>query len=215
MNKKWIGFGLFYALIANTVAQSHASDFDLLARKCAPWVATQTLAAIAETESAFNPFAIGVNGGYRLERQPRSKDEAVKRAKWFVANGYKVDLGLVQISIANLNALGFSIEDAFDPCQNLSIGAGILQDNYLLARTKMDDDQAALFAALSAYNTGSFTRGITNGYVRKVVRNAVKGSTSISRKVPNSTVAFSKNEIDANPSEENVYSMMDRSVMVY
>jgi hypothetical protein len=51
--------------------------------------------------------------------------------------------------------------------------------------------------------------------VRKVVRNAVKGSTSISRKVPNSTVAFSKNEIDANPSEENVYSMMDRSVMVY
>ncbi len=195
MNPNWIGIFLFIALTANAAAQSSASDFDLLARKCAPWVAKETLAALVKRESDFNPYAIGINGGNRLERQPRSKDEAVKKTRWLVANGYSVDLGLGQISAANRNTLGLSIEDAFDPCRNLSVGAGILQDNYLRARAKFNDEQTALRAALSAYNTGSFSLGVLNGYVGKVVRVAIKNA------------ALSKKAIAPTPAEENGYNV--------
>lgn len=45
-------------------------DFNALAMECAPMVSPKTLAAIVKTESNFNPLAINVNKGYRLERQP-------------------------------------------------------------------------------------------------------------------------------------------------
>lgn len=210
-----IGIIFFCTFTASAAAQGDELNFGLLAQRCAPWVATETLAALVKKESDFNPFAIGINGGFRLARQPVSKDEAVKKAKWLVANGYKVDLGLGQVNIANLKRLGFSIEDAFDPCLNLSIGAGILQDSYLSARARLGDDQAALRAALSAYNTGSFSRGLKNGYVQDVVRIAVKSSTSIPRGVSRSVAASNKNEVDVSTSEDNVYNVVDRNLMVY
>lgn len=215
MNVNLIGLVFLWALIADAAAKSEVLDFGLLAKRCAPWVAAETLAALVKKESDFNPFAIGINGGFRLERQPVSKHEAVKTAEWLVANGYEVDLGLGQINTANRKTLGVSIEDAFDPCLNLSIGAGILQDSYLSARAKLGDDQAALRAALSAYNTGSFSRGLKNGYVRDVIRIAGKSSTSIPRLASRSVAVLKKNEADVSASEENVYSVVDRNLMVY
>lgn len=147
-------------------------DFIALAQECAPQVAHQTLAAIVKTESAFRPLAIGVNGGARLERQPANKDEAVVTAKWLIANGYSIDMGLGQVNSANLSRTGLTVEDAFDPCKNLAASASILHDNYQAASRKVEGEQAAVRAALSAYNTGSFTRGFANGYVQKVVSNA-------------------------------------------
>jgi type IV secretion system protein VirB1 len=148
-------------------------DFVALAQECAPQVAHETLAAIVRTEnSAFQPLAIGVNGGAWLARQPRNKAEAVVTAKWLIANGYNIDLGLGQINSANLGKVGLTVEDAFDPCENLAAAATILHGNYQAASRKLAGEQAALHAALSAYNTGSFTRGIANGYVWKVVNNA-------------------------------------------
>jgi type IV secretion system protein VirB1 len=52
-------------------------DFASLVAECAPWVAPQTMAAIVKTESQFNPLAININAGAKLERQPSSKEEAV------------------------------------------------------------------------------------------------------------------------------------------
>ncbi|MGP5829257.1 transglycosylase SLT domain-containing protein [Pseudomonas aeruginosa] len=47
-------------------------DFMVLAQQCAPTVAPQTMAAVVQVESSFNPYAIGVVGG-RLQRQPKSQ----------------------------------------------------------------------------------------------------------------------------------------------
>lgn len=147
-------------------------DFAALAQECAPWVAHETMAAIVRTESGFRPLAIGINGGAKLTRQPETKAEAVATAKWLIANGYNIDMGLGQVNSANLPKIGLTVENAFDPCQNIAASATILHGNYRAAKRKTGDDQVALHAALSAYNTGSFTRGFSNGYVQRVVGNA-------------------------------------------
>lgn len=147
-------------------------DFFSFAQECAPWVAPETMAAVVKTESGFRPLAIGVNGGAKLARQPETREEAVVTAKWLISNGYNVDLGLGQVSSMNLSKTGLSVDDAFDPCKNVAAAATILRWNYEAAKGKVTGEQAALHAALSAYNTGSFTKGVTNGYVQKVVSNA-------------------------------------------
>ena len=149
-------------------------DFNALSLECAPWVAPRTMAAIVKTESQFNPLAININGGARLERQPASKQEAVVTAKWLLANNYNIDVGLGQVNSTNLSKTNLSIEDAFNPCKNIAAAATILQWNYKAASKKIPGEQAALNAAISAYNTGSFSRGFSNGYVKKVLNNVPK-----------------------------------------
>jgi len=155
-----------------TAGGNQAMDFIALAQECAPLVAHETMAAIVRTESAFRPLAIGINGAAQLIRQPTNKEEAVVTANWLIAHGYSIDMGLAQINSANLKRTGLSVADAFDPCKNLSAAATILHENYQSASLKEQDAQLALHAALSAYNTGSFTRGFSNGYVQKVLNNA-------------------------------------------
>ena len=132
-------------------------DFALLAAECAPWVATQTMAAIVRTESKFNPLAINVNAKVRLERQPSTKAEAIQTAKWLLANNYNIDMGLGQVNSNNMRKTNLSVEDAFDPCKNIAAAAKILQSNYVSASKRKSSEQQALRAALSAYNTGSYT----------------------------------------------------------
>lgn len=153
-------------------------DFVALAAECAPWVAPETMAAIVKTESQFKPFAININGGAKLERQPSSKVEAIVTARWLLNNNYNIDMGLGQINSANLKKTNLTVEDAFDQCKNLAASATILQWNYESASKSISGEQAALQAAISAYNTGSFTKGFGNGYVSKVVRNA-KGAINL------------------------------------
>ncbi|PKO47047.1 MAG: conjugal transfer protein [Betaproteobacteria bacterium HGW-Betaproteobacteria-22] len=147
-------------------------DFDALVTECAPWVAPQTMAAIVKTESQFKPFAININGKVKLERQPTSKEEAIVTAKWLIANNYNIDMGLGQVNSVNLPKVNLNVEEAFDACKNIAAAATILQWNYQSAFKKNPNEQEALHAAISAYNTGSFTKGFNNGYVQKVVNNA-------------------------------------------
>lgn len=138
-------------------------DFASLVAECAPWVATQTMAAIVRTESQFNPLAININSKFRLERQPSTKVEAIQTAKWLLANNYNIDMGLGQVNSANMRKANLSVEDAFDPCKNIAAAAKILQSNYASASKRTSSEQHALRAALSAYNTGSYSRGLANG----------------------------------------------------
>lgn len=154
-------------------------DFNALALECAPMVSPKTLAAIVRTESNFNPLAININKGYRLERQPKNKEEAVATAQWLINNRYNIDMGLGQVNSVNLAKTKLSVNDAFDPCKNLSAAATILKWNFDSASKKIPGDQQALHAAISAYNTGSFTRGFSNGYVQKVVNSAKQVTSKI------------------------------------
>jgi type IV secretion system protein VirB1 len=49
----------------------------------------------------------------------------------------------------------------------------VLTRNYVRASKQYGNQQAALQAALSAYNTGDFQKGITNGYVGFVLKRAL------------------------------------------
>lgn len=169
--------------------------FHELAKRCVPDVSSHTLAAIVKTESGFNPYAIGVNKGAKLSRQPRNHQEAVSTAKSLIAKGANIDMGIAQINSANLGVVKMSVEQLFDPCQNLKASALILSRNYQGAKKMHGDGQKALQAALSAYNTGSFVRGFNNGYVRKVLASAGSNTEQVTLKVPKLDPNFSTNAV--------------------
>lgn len=160
-------------LCAGTAFAAESLDFPALAAQCAPGVHLDTLSAIVRHESGVNPFAIGINAkGVRLPRQPENKDEAVATANWLKSNGYNFDGGFGQVNVKNLDWLGMSVADLFDPCKNLAGAARVITDCYKRAEGRYTDQQAALHAALSCYNTGNFRDGFSNGYVLKVAANA-------------------------------------------
>ena len=88
-------------------------------------------------------------------------------AERYIARGYSVDIGLMQVNSRNLAALGVTVEQVLDPCRNIHAAATILTADYAAAARTRGDGQAALQAALSAYNTGDFYRGFANGYVAR------------------------------------------------
>lgn len=141
---------------------------------CAPTVHPTTVQQVIAVESQGKALALNVNGA-RLTRQPRDATEAAALARRYMQAGYSVDLGLMQINSTNLRPLGYSVTDMFDPCKNLQAGATVLTRFYQRARTHYpSDEQAALRAALSAYNTGSLTAGFANGYVARYFRRDVR-----------------------------------------
>lgn len=141
-----------------------------LASHCAPNVAPQTVAAIVQTESHGNPFALNVNGPRQPGNQPTAASAAVT-ARQYIAAGYSVDLGLGQINSRNMRKLGLTWETVFDPCTNIAALGQVLTQNYE-AMAGGRNPQTALRLAISLYNTGSTSRGFRNGYVAKVVGNA-------------------------------------------
>jgi type IV secretion system protein VirB1 len=168
----WLAF-VPGAALATSVSPT---DFAALAARCAPAVSAQTLAAVARTESAFDPWALHDNTT-RLSENPGNGRAALADASAWVARGDSVDIGMMQINSANLPALNMTVVSALDPCVSLAGGAEVLQAAFGNGDTS-PDAQVALLLALSRYNTGSPLKGIMNGYARKVM--AYAGSTSLS-----------------------------------
>ena len=159
------------AFLSLTLSQTEAhplsiTRFARLARQCAPNVAASTIAAIARTESGFDPLAIYDNSTGLIAR-PASTAAAVRIAARLIAAGHSVDLGLMQVNTRNLPAVGLTLQAVFDPCRSIAAGAAILADDYTGGVTHAAR-QAALRVALSRYNTGDPERGFANGYVRRV-----------------------------------------------
>ena len=142
-----------------------------LAAQCAIDVSPHTIAAIVRTESQGNELAINVNGLGRRLAQPTSIAQAIEVARFYVGKGYSVDVGLGQINSRNMKTLGLTWETVFKPCTNIAAAGAILSGNYRSVSAGLHP-QRALRIALSMYNTGSQSRGFSNGYVGKVVGNA-------------------------------------------
>ncbi len=136
-----------------------------LAQQCAPGIALEALVPQLAVESHFNELAIGINHGPSV--QARSLADAVTIATHYIRAGYSVDLGLAQINSHNLGRLNLSVEQAFAPCTSLKAAEDILAENYTNVSASSSGVDA-INAAWSLYNSGSTTRGIRNGYVRKV-----------------------------------------------
>jgi len=166
-----------------------------LAAQCAPNVAPATIAAIVQTESRGNELAIGVNGLGSKVAQPTSVAQAIEVARFYVAKGYSVDLGLGQINSRNMKALGLTWDTVFEPCTNIAAAGAVISGNYHSVRAGLHP-QRALRIALSMYNTGSQSRGFNNGYVGRVVGNA--GISDGIQPVAVKVAAFSGSN-DSNP----------------
>ena len=139
-----------------------------LSLACAPQVHPQTALHLIKHESGNNPYAIGVNGPYRLARQPKNKIEAVLTARYLLERGHSIDMGLAMINYKNLSWLGLTVESVFEPCENLKAMQTVLMGSYERAIVKYGPGGRALAQALSEYNTGHPKRGIDNGYVEKI-----------------------------------------------
>lgn len=154
-----------------------------LALSCAPQVQPSTMAAIANVESARNPFAIGVVGA-RLARQPSNLAEAVATARSLRRSGYNFSMGLVQVNLHNLAKYNDSISSIFSPCRNLRAGAAILSDCFERASRRLRDRQLALRAALSCYYSGALSSGRARGYIERVAQAARAGDAQAIPVVP-------------------------------
>lgn len=142
-------------------------DFDTMLQSCAPAVHASTMRRLVEVESSFNPYAIGVVGA-RLQRQPRSYQEALATISWLHAKGYNYSVGLAQINRYNFSTHGLTPASALLACPNLAAGAAILTDCFRRAHAQ-HQPQTALRAAFSCYESGNFTTGFHDGYVRKIL----------------------------------------------
>lgn len=182
------------------------SEFLILATACAPNVHPVTLNAIIEKESGFNEYAIGVNFGNRLERQPQNLGEAIETAKWLLTQGYNFDAGLGQINSSNFEWLGLTVETVFDPCKNLEGIQKVLQDCYARAVVHFPEEQDALRAALSCYNTGSLTNG--SRYADIVADN--RASVSVPEIIPKEPVNLRVSEDSDATKTEGLRDAFDR-----
>lgn len=163
---------------------------------CAPNVAPATLEKVIQVESGGNPLALNVNIKWVTERDKKGNpimvmnedgqlkpkrhkvvfknpiaiktaQDAVTVAYMAIDAGHTVDMGYMQVNSSNLKSLGYRVEDMFDPCKNLAAGARVLSAFYSNALPEYPNEQGALRAALSAYNTGDFNKGFLNGYLAR------------------------------------------------
>jgi type IV secretion system protein VirB1 len=183
-----------YVALALVLAPSigAAESMETLIARCAPGVDVETLGAIVRAESSGHVFVLSDDGPRHLPWSrrkhmlrsiyPATAEEAASEARRLIAAGHLVGIGLTQISSQHLPGLPVTIEQLLDPCTNLATGAGMLRTLYQKARAtaRYADPQHALGAAISAYNTGNFSDGFTNGYVHKVLANMKAGMPKLS-----------------------------------
>jgi type IV secretion system protein VirB1 len=165
---------------------------------CAANIAPVTLEAVIEVESRGDALALHVNGQATQPHRPADAREAAVLARNYIAQGYSVDLGLMQVNSRNLPALGYTVEEVLnDPCANIRAGAAVLTADYAAAVRVHGEGQAALQAALSAYNTGDFNRGFANGYVARYY--ATDGVPALAKNVRFSWPATVSQEVQQLP----------------
>ena len=117
-----------------------------IALHCAPTADPGVLVGIAQQESGLDPLTAHDNTSGEVLRGAGVVETAQRR----IAAGHSVDLGAWQINSRNLSLLSLGIADAFEPCKAVAAAARLME-------------------LLSRYNTGSPSRGIANGYARKVL----------------------------------------------
>ena len=161
---------------------SQRLDIAALQLRCLPTAPLSTLNAIIRVESSGNPNAMQIDfprallkrwhlpeGTLRLKRQPATQREALDWLGYFERHGIFVDLGLMQVSTAEAQRRGLSVESLLAPCFNLRAGWQILDSAYQLEVKTYGPGQEALRHAISRYNTGDTQRGIDNGYLGRVI----------------------------------------------
>ena len=142
--------------------------FAALLSTCAPSVSTDTMRAIVAVESGGNPYAIHDNTTRRAYL-PRSRAQAGSILA--ALRSHNLDVGIAQVNAGWFPTFGVTASQMLDPCRSLRIGSIILTRAYQTADASFPQPRAALWHAISAYNTGSLYAGTT--YVAEVVNAAL------------------------------------------
>ncbi len=127
--------------LLGTAANLPAQRLDIAAlqSRCLPTAPLSTLNAIIRVESGGNPNAMQIDfpralvkqwhlpeGTLRLKRQPATQREALEWLDYFERRGIFVDLGLMQVSTAEAQRRGLSVESRLDPSFNNRAGWQII-----------------------------------------------------------------------------------------
>ena len=145
-------------------------DLVSLVKECAPQVSVSTMLAVIKTESNGQPFIINDNS-IKKSFVFNDKNKAIETAYILIRKNHNLDFGLTQINLKNAQKYHLTLNEIFDPCENIKFG-GLILTNAYLKNSKNNDSQSALLKSFSVYNTGNSHKGFTNGYVGKVVDNA-------------------------------------------
>ena len=136
-------------------------SFYALAQQCSPhFEEKQVMAAVADTESKFNPFAIGVVGGY--VRQPTNREQAIMTVRELQKNGRNFSVGIVQVNQSNFARYGLNESNMFDLCTNLRVGSSIFRNCFDMATKRFASQYSydgRLRLAASCYYSGNFKTG--------------------------------------------------------
>src|SRR3954454_11107523 len=109
-----------------------------LAERCAPPIAeARPLAALVRRGRGDGAFAIHFDGGPGgpMKLLGSSKAEAIQLASELVIAGHRVRVGLAGIDTRDLDKLGVSIADAFDPCRNLNAAVRLITESRAQLKT--------------------------------------------------------------------------------
>jgi len=144
-------------------------------QQCTQDVHPSTIMRIMTVETRKNPYMIGFRivkdkKDYYIPNQPKNLYQAKYMATWLYNNGYAFDAGIAQINSTNFARFGVKPQDMFDPCININIAGKILKEFYLRAKQTIKDEQLALQAAISGYNSGKFHSTLGRQYVAKVMQ---------------------------------------------
>lgn len=161
-----IGAGVSCCLQAQPLDKQ---EFNELAQKCAPDISIDTLSALVNVESRFDPMAIAIVGG--PSHYPSTKKDALAIIEDANKRYLSFSVGLGQINDKNFDSLGVTAADLLEPCTNLKASSKILKTCFIEAKKALIEDDLSLQAALSCYYSGNFTTGLIEGYVSKVIDN--------------------------------------------
>src|SRR4051812_37813874 len=106
--------------------------FLALAERCAPPITEpRPLAALVRRASEDEPLAIRFDDGPGgpMKLLGSSKAEAIQLASELVIAGHRVRVGLAGIDTRDLDKLGVSLADAFEPCSHLRAAARLMSEN--------------------------------------------------------------------------------------
>lgn len=125
-----------------------------LAAQCAPFVAPKTMTAIVKVESGGNALVLLDNATGR-DYYPQSVQQGVAIIRHLLSIGHtQIDVGIAQVDTENFAAYGLTPTTALNACDNIRVGAEILEAAYKQSVATYGPGQVALFHAFEAYNSG-------------------------------------------------------------
>lgn len=91
---------------------------------CARYQVPKVLAlAIARQESGCHPWILNISG---RDVSPRSKEDALRYARWAMRAGRSFDVGIMQVNSYWIRKHGWPLEQVLEPANNVKIGVWIL-----------------------------------------------------------------------------------------